>query len=100
MYLNNNYVHAEEKEKKSWKNILEIAWELHKSHSAIVWWKYTEIESSTTIEYFFDKLQPQNVRARLRRVFKQPFSIFLEILVGEKMCEKMCNVIQKLKTCV
>ena len=32
-------------------------------------------------------------RARLVRVFKQHFSIFLEIHVGEKVGENTCNVV-------
>ena len=37
-------------------------WELHKSHSAIVWRKYTVIDSSTTTECFFFFLTNYNQR--------------------------------------
>ena len=33
------------------------------------------------------------IRAHLIRVFKQHFSVFLEICVGKKVCENACNVV-------
>ena len=39
-------------------------------------------------------------RIRLVRVFKQQFSVFLEICVGKKVCRSTCNVVSKLKTCI
>jgi len=35
----------------------------------------------------------QKFRARLVCVFKQQFSVFLEICMGEKVCGNMCNVV-------
>ena len=35
----------------------------------------------------------QTVMIRLVCVFKQQFSVFLEIHVGEKVCRNMCNVV-------
>jgi len=32
-------------------------------------------------------------RARLVHVFKQQFSVFLKIRVGEKMCKNACNIV-------
>jgi len=40
----------------------------------------------TEVQFELDKV-------RLVRVFKQQFSVFLEIRVSKKMCENMCNII-------
>ena len=33
------------------------------------------------------------LRARLVRVFKQQFSVFLKIRVDEKVCKNTCNIV-------
>ena len=57
---------------------------------------YKHMHVLSTQAYFDCRLpnqEPEKLRDCLVYAFKQQFSVFLEIRVGEKMCEKMCNVV-------